>query len=181
MVRAVAGSRPSRSSPTCAAYEEDCEQQQGGAYLRREGLYSSLITEWRRLRDAGVLQGKQPGQAIGRPSKEQAEIARLRRKLETTQQRLDRTETALEIMGKARALLEDISESADTETKRTSADERLHRPHRPGDPPRAASVLTGISRATASRRRRRPGPPVPREVVPANRLSRTKRRGCLRC
>ena len=76
-----------------------------------------MITEWRRLRDAGVLQGKQPGQAIGRPSKEQAEIARLRRELETTQQRLDRTETALEIMGKARALLEDISESADTETK----------------------------------------------------------------
>ena len=32
--------------------------------------------------------------------------------------RLDRTETALEIMGKARALLEDISESADLETKR---------------------------------------------------------------
>ena len=50
--------------------------------------------------------------------KEQAEIARLRRELETTQPRLDRTETALEIMGKARALLEDISESADTETKR---------------------------------------------------------------
>ncbi|MGP9613791.1 hypothetical protein ACT3TE_11105 [Brachybacterium sp. AOP42-B2-9] len=33
-----------------------------------------------------------------------------------TRQRLDRTETALEIMGKARALLEDISKSADTET-----------------------------------------------------------------
>lgn len=109
---------PEQKLAHLAAYEEACEQQQGGAYLRREGLYSSLITEWRRLRDAGVLQGKQPGQAIGRPSKEQAEIARLRRELETTQQRLDRTETALEIMGKARALLEDISESADTETKR---------------------------------------------------------------
>ena len=98
---------PEQKLAHLAAYEEACEQQQGGAYLRREGLYSSLITEWRRLRDAGVLQGKQPGQAIGRPSKEQAEIARLRRELETTQQRLDRTETALEIMGKARALLEE--------------------------------------------------------------------------
>ena len=44
-----------------------------------------------------------------------------------------------------------------------------------GTPTRAASVLTGISRATASRRQQRPGPPVPREVVPANRLSRTER------
>jgi transposase len=99
------------------AYELACEQQQGGAYLRREGLYSSLITEWRRLRDAGVLEGKQPGQTLGRPNREQAEIARLRRELEQAQQRLDRTETALEIMGKARALLEDISRSADEEPK----------------------------------------------------------------
>ena len=109
---------PEQKLAHLAAYEEACQQQHGGSYLRREGLYSSLITEWRRLRDAGVLQGKQPGQAIGRPSKEQAEIARLRRELDQTRQRLDRTETALEIMGKARALLEDISESADTETKR---------------------------------------------------------------
>ena len=109
---------PEQKRAHLAAYEEACEQQQGGAYLRREGLYSSLITEWRRLRDADVLQGKQPGQAVGRPSKEQAEIARLRRELDQTRQRLDRTETALEIMGKARALLEDISESADLETKR---------------------------------------------------------------
>lgn len=109
---------PEQKLAHLAAYEQACAQQQGGAYLRREGLYSSLISEWRRLRDAGVLQGKQADQAVGRPSKEQAEIARLRRELDQTQERLDRTETALEIMGKARALLEDVSKSADTETKR---------------------------------------------------------------
>lgn len=75
---------PEQKLAHLAAYEEACEQQQGGAYLRREGLYSSLITEWRRLRDADVLQGKQPGQAVGRPSKEQAEIARLRRERDQT-------------------------------------------------------------------------------------------------
>ena len=37
-----------------------------------------------------------------------------------------------------------------------------------GTPTRQASVLTGISRATASRRQQRPGPPTPREMVPAN-------------
>ena len=56
-------------------YERACEQGQGGAYLRREGLYSSLISEWRRLRDAGVLAGKEPGQAIGALSRDkQAEL-----------------------------------------------------------------------------------------------------------
>lgn len=108
---------PEQKLAHLTAYEAECAKGRGGAYLRREGLYSSLVTEWRRLRDAGILEGKQPGEAVGRPSREQVEIARLRRQLAQTQQRLDRTETALEIMGKARALLEDISESADTETR----------------------------------------------------------------
>jgi transposase len=97
------------------AYEAACEKSQGGAYLRQQGLYSSLIFEWRRLRDAGLLEGKDPGAALGRPSAEQAEIARLRRQLADSQRRLATTETALSIMGKAHALLEQISESADTE------------------------------------------------------------------
>ena len=60
-----------------AAHESACADNGGGAYLRSEGLYSSQVTEWRRLRDAGVLQGKASGESIGRPSVEQAEIARL--------------------------------------------------------------------------------------------------------
>lgn len=92
-------------------YEQAVVAGEGGAFLRREGLYSSLMTEWRRARDAGLLQGKPAGETVGRPSAEQAEIARLRRELERTQSRLARTETALEIMGKARELLEDISKS----------------------------------------------------------------------
>jgi hypothetical protein len=76
-------------------------------------LYSSQITEWRKLRDAGVLAGgSAAGARVGRPSAEQSEIARLRRQLEVTERRLFKTETALGIMGKAHALLEEISESA---------------------------------------------------------------------
>ena len=100
------------------AYEAACEKSQGGAYLRQQGLYSSLIFEWRRLRDAGLLEGKQAGAALGRPSAEQAEIARLRRQLAVSQHRLATTETALSIMGKAHALLEQISQSADTDKPR---------------------------------------------------------------
>src|SRR5258708_16429238 len=42
------------------AYEQACEHGEGGAYLRREGPYSSLISEWRRQRDAGGLAGQPP-------------------------------------------------------------------------------------------------------------------------
>ena len=95
-----------------AAYEAALTGGGGGAYLRQEGLYSSQITEWRRLRDAGVLAGKSAGAKIGRPTAEQSEIARLRRQLDLAQRRLSRTEAALDIMGRTHALLEEISKGA---------------------------------------------------------------------
>ncbi|RFZ13555.1 hypothetical protein VIMS_02911 [Mycobacterium marinum] len=86
-----------------SAYEQACEHGEGGAYLRREGLYSSLISEWRKQRDAGVLAGKRPGETVGRLTAEQAEIARLTRELARANNRLHTTEAALDIMGKAHA------------------------------------------------------------------------------
>lgn len=110
---------PAQKLDHLAAYEAAIQRSEGGAYLRSEGLYSSQIAEWRKLRDAGVLAGKEPGEKIGRLTAEQAEIARLRRRLETTERRLATTEVALEIMGKARELLEQISESSRDETPPT--------------------------------------------------------------
>jgi transposase len=101
-----------------SAYEAACEHGDGGGYLRREGLYSSLISEWRKQRDAGVLAGKAPGEKVGRLSAEQAEIARLTRENARLNKRLDTTEAALDIMGKAHALLESLSERADSDEKR---------------------------------------------------------------
>jgi transposase-like protein len=101
-----------------SAYEAACEQGEGGGYLRREGLYSSLISEWRKQRDAGVLAGKKPGEKVGKLSAEQAEIARLTRENARLNKRLNTTETALDIMGKAHALLESLSERADSDEKR---------------------------------------------------------------
>jgi transposase-like protein len=91
------------------AYEQACQDGEGGAYLRREGLYSSQISEWRKQRDAGVLAGEK----VGRLSAEQAEIARLKRENARMSKRLQTTEAALDIMGKAHALLETLSERAD--------------------------------------------------------------------
>ncbi|KLL11291.1 transposase [Protofrankia coriariae] len=130
--------RPGRSSPRdpaprpsrrvfSTAYKlrivaeyENAPHGEKGAILRREGLFSSHVVEWTRARDAGALGGSgvaARGPAEKKPGKsaEQIEVEKLRRENERLKARLVTTETALDIMGKARALLEQISESADTE------------------------------------------------------------------
>jgi len=109
---------PGQKLKYLAEYETACETGGGNAYLRGEGLYSSLISEWRRQRDAGLLDGKSPGDAVGRPSAVQAENARLRAQLRRAEKERDTAQAALEIMGKLHALLGQISESADTDAQR---------------------------------------------------------------
>lgn len=108
---------PSQKLEFLTSYETACQAHEGGAFLRREGLYSSQMTEWRRQRDAGVLQGKKAGESIGKLSKDQAETARLRRQLEVTQGRLEKTEAALELMGKLQAFLENASQDMPDEPR----------------------------------------------------------------
>jgi transposase-like protein len=84
-----------------------------GAILRREGLYSSLISEWRRARDAGALAGlKQPR---GRPAADprDARIARLERDKAKLEQELATSRFVVEVQAKLQALLERLSEGAD--------------------------------------------------------------------
>lgn len=87
-----------------------------GALLRREGLYTSHIAEWRKARDAGARDGLASKQKPRR-SPEQVEVERLRRRNERLEAELARTRLALEITGKAQALLELLSESADSDSK----------------------------------------------------------------
>lgn len=90
--------------------------EQRGAILRREGLYSSHIAEWRRQAEAGARQGLAQ-KARKRRSREEVEVERLRAQNERLAAELESTKTALEITGKVHALLEQLSESADTETR----------------------------------------------------------------
>ena len=87
-----------------------------GALLRREGLYTSHVAEWRKARDAGARDGLAP-KAKPRRSADQVELERLRRKTARLEAELERTKTALEITGKVHALVEQLSESAAPETK----------------------------------------------------------------
>lgn len=88
-----------------------------GAFLRREGLYSSHLSEWRKQRDNGALAGLAAKPRADRRSAADVELDRSRRRVARLEAELERTKMALEIMGKAHALLELISESADTEPR----------------------------------------------------------------
>lgn len=90
--------------------------EERGALLRREGLYTSHIAEWRKVRDAGAVEGLAP-KAKARRSPEQVEVDKLRRRNERLEAELARTKLALEITGKAHALLELLSESADSDPR----------------------------------------------------------------
>ncbi len=90
-----------------------------GALLRGEGLYSSHIAEWRKQRDVGAEAGLAPRSSVGTRARtpEQKELDKLRRRNSALEAELDRTRLALEITGKAHALLELLSESADTDPR----------------------------------------------------------------
>ena len=91
-----------------------------GALLRGEGLYDSHISYWRKARDSGSLRSSAAAAGAagaaadkGRPAGE-AENERLRKRLAKAEVKLEQTRAALDIMGKAFALLEMLSESADS-------------------------------------------------------------------
>lgn len=98
------------------AYESCVGDGDKGALLRREGLYSSHIVEWRRARDAAARSGLSP-QARARTSPEAAALAKANRKIERLEADLAKHRLALEIAGKAHALLELLAESAPDEPK----------------------------------------------------------------
>ncbi len=87
-----------------------------GAILRRERLYHSHIIEWRAARDAGAmatLVDKRTSAARPKKAAEQAELERLRKKVARLEKEGAQKDAALELLGKAHALLQLLSQSAD--------------------------------------------------------------------
>ncbi len=80
-----------------------------GALLRREGLYSSLLTEWRRQRDRGAEEalGRSSGRQAGDPRDK--EIAKLKKDKERLTGQLDKARKVIEVQGKLSALLEELA------------------------------------------------------------------------
>jgi transposase len=96
-----------------AEYDGCTESGQKGALLRREGLYSSLITDWRRQHRQGLLKAALGRSDAGRPSLQ--DNARLRAENERLRNKLAQAEVIIGVQGKVHALLEEISKSAATD------------------------------------------------------------------
>ena len=78
---------------------------QRGAPVRREGLYSSHLTAWRRQRAHGILDGLAPKKRGVKPNPLALENAQLRREIEQLQAQLHRAETIIEVQKKVSQLL----------------------------------------------------------------------------
>src|SRR6202142_3887773 len=79
-----------------------------GAILRREGLYSSALTDWRRQRDAGAFSALVPGKRgpkTAEPNPLTAEMAVLQRDNARLTRRLAHAEAIIDIQKKVAALL----------------------------------------------------------------------------
>ena len=83
-----------------------------GALLRREGLYTSLLSEWRKQRDKGALAALQ--QRRGRPPVDprERELARLQRENARLRERLAKQARVLEVQGELSALLSRLATSS---------------------------------------------------------------------
>ena len=90
-------------------------RRERGALLRREGLYSSLITNWREQRDKGAEA------ALARPAGRQKAdprdraIATLKRENERLESELDKSRRVVEIQAKLSALLETLASTSTAE------------------------------------------------------------------
>jgi transposase len=125
--------RPARRTFTAAyktrilaAYDALPEgSSERGALMRRERLYHSHIEHWRKQQENGTLASSAGKPARGAESEEMARLRAENKKLKADAEKLEaknerlaaelgKTRTALDIAGKAFALLEDISNSADS-------------------------------------------------------------------
>lgn len=99
-----------------AEYDSLTEPGAKGALLRREGLYSTHILDWRLARDHGALQGLEAKPPVRKDAKSPAdkENERLRRENDKLAAELAKSKKALAILGKAHELLELLSESTPT-------------------------------------------------------------------
>ena len=126
-----------RCSPSTTAAPNPARS---GALLRREGLYSSLVTDWRRQHRQGPLEADR---AVAHPtaaaaSRSASEVARLRAENERLKIKLAQAEAVIDVQGKVHALLEELSKSAATdESSPTSST------------PRSTNSSTAVSRDAA--------------------------------
>jgi len=76
-----------------------------GALLRREGLYSSLVSKWREQRERGSLTGLSGHRRGPKVDPQAVELARLQRENKRLQEKLQRAELIIDVQKKVARLL----------------------------------------------------------------------------
>jgi len=76
-----------------------------GALLRREGLYSSLVSKWREQRERGSLTGLSGHRRGPKVDANAAELVRLQRENKRLQEKLERAELIIDVQKKVARLL----------------------------------------------------------------------------
>ena len=97
------------------------EPGQIGELLRREGLYSSQLSNWRRQRAEGSLSesnSKKRGRKSKKPDSAQEELDQLRREKEALAERLRQAEVIIEVQKKVSDLLGIPSSQANDESNK---------------------------------------------------------------
>jgi len=86
---------------------DKCRETTGqiGALLRREGLYSSHLTTWRRQREAGQLAGLTPQKRGRKIDETAAEVDRLQRENERLERQMAQAELIIEAQKKVSEIL----------------------------------------------------------------------------
>lgn len=117
--------RPKRRTFT-AAYKADilsqvdaCAPGQIGVLLRREGLYSSHLTDWRRERESGGMNGLKPKKRGRKPSPDKkllAENEKLRRQNQKLENELYKARTVIDVQKKVALLLGVETTSSEVES-----------------------------------------------------------------
>jgi transposase-like protein len=98
-----------------AEYDACSESGEKGAILRREALYSSLITDWRRQHRQGLLKAAVGRSDGGRGGPSLSELTKLRAENDRLRSKLAQADAIIAVQGKVHALLEEISKSAATD------------------------------------------------------------------
>ena len=105
--RHAVGSPPRIRGGSCGRADKCTKPGEVGALLRREGVYSSSLSTWRRQHDAGELAGRGAKRGPKAQPKDPRDkrIAQLARETRRLERKLEQAETVIGIQKKVAALL----------------------------------------------------------------------------
>lgn len=92
-----------------------------GQLLRREGLYTSHLSDWRRQRETGALAALQRPRGRRKAHPLETENARLRQRLSQTEAELAKARQVIEVQGNVSALLGELLEARGADGSESSA------------------------------------------------------------